>query len=510
MSSRVLATGGFGAANWAVLAAYLLVLVGMGAYFSRREKSTEDFFLAGRRIPWWAAGLSIVGTGLSAMTFMSVPAFAYRENWTYYVGAIVPVLLIPFVVAFYLPFYRRLNVTTAYEYLERRFNTVSRLVGTCFYISYELLRMALVLYLPALALAMVTKTDVSYCILAMGVLCIVYTVMGGIEAVIWTDVLQVVVLLGAAVLSLCLIGAGVDGGLARVFSESMAQGKFRMANPGWDPAGEVLWVIVLGSFFSNLMPNTAHQGVIQRYLAVRDLKAARRAAWVNGLSAVPIVALFLALGTALWMFYKVQNPGLLPRDLDAESIFPFFVTQQMPAGVAGLVVAGLFAAAMSSLDSGMNSIATVITTDVYRRFSRRADDRSALRLARCVTALSGVAGTGAALIMVAYSHQIGSVWRLFLKVLGLTGGALAGMFVLGIFTRRTHGVGVCIGAAAGSAAAIAAWRFNLCNGLLFGALGVGVCVVVGYGASLVLPAGGKDLAGLTIHTVGRKAESTLL
>ena len=494
--------GGFGTANWLVLAAYLTVMVAIGAYFSRRERSTDDFFLAGRRIPWWAAGLSIVGTGLSAITFMALPAKAYATDWTYFLGNIAPILVIPLVTAFYLPFYRRLNIRTAYEYLEKRFNLAARLIGSGFYVCFQFLRMAVVLYLPALALSTVTGLNVYHCILVMGLLCIVYTVMGGIEAVIWTDVLQVVVLFGSAVLCLCVIVAEVDGGLPAIISAGRQAGKLRLAKLDWDPTAAVLWVVVAGNFFNAFMPNTADQGVVQRYLTVRDLNAARRAAWVSGLSVIPTSLLFFTLGTALWAFYQA-HPQLLRPGLRNDEILPLFVIQQMPPGVAGLVIAGVFAAAMSSLDSSMNAVAAVVTTDVYRRFKPTADERRCLRLARWVTAITGAVGMAAALLMAGYHQQIKSLWDVFLAVLGLMGGALAGMFILGIFTRRAHAVGVCIGAAAGSTAAILAWQFSPLNSLLYGAVGLVTCVAVGYVASLLLPGRQNHLTGLTIHTPGQ-------
>ena len=495
----------FGWLNWTVLGGYLLAILLMGLYFSRREKSTDDFFLAGRRIPWWAAGLSIVGTGLSAITFMSHPTKAYLGDWTHLTGNLVPILIIPIVVLFYLPFYRRLNVTSAYEYLEKRFNLVARLIGGLLYICFQFLRMAVILYLPALALNTVAGLDIYTCILAMGVLCTIYTVLGGVEAVIWTDVLQVVVLMGAAIVCLGIISGKVDGGFGAVISKGLAAGKFKAANFTWDPKeGTLFLLIVLGRFFGDFMPNTADQGVIQRYLTVPDLKSARRAAWVGGLSVIPVSLVFFSLGTALWVFYQ-SRPELVPEGLQNDQILPLFMVQQMPAGVAGLAIAGLFAAAMSSVDSSMNSVSAVVTTDAYRRFRPRADERSCLVLARWVTALTGVVGTGAALVLAFYGREFGSMWDLFLYILFWMGSPLAGMFVLGIFTRRANGLGVCIGAAAGAIGILLVMNFTELHGMLYPVVGLGGCVVTGYLASLILPASKpRNLSGLTIHTTDKR------
>ncbi|MBL7220980.1 MAG: sodium:solute symporter [Phycisphaerae bacterium] len=497
--------GDFGWLNWTVLGGYLLAILLMGLYFSRREKSTDDFFLAGRRIPWWAAGLSIVGTGLSAITFMSHPTKAYLGDWTHLTGNLVPILIIPIVVLFYLPFYRRLNVTSAYEYLEKRFNLVARLIGGLLYICFQFLRMAVILYLPALALNTVAGLDIYTCILAMGVLCTIYTVLGGVEAVIWTDVLQVVVLMGAAIVCLGIISGKVDGGFGAVISKGLAAGKFKAANFTWDPKeGTLFLLIVLGRFFGDFMPNTADQGIIQRYLTVPDLKSARRAAWVGGLSVIPVSLLFFSVGTALWAFYDTR-PELIPPQFRNDQILPLFMVQQMPAGVAGLAIAGLFAAAMSSIDSSMNSVSAVVTTDGYRRFRPKADEKSCLRLARWATVLTGLVGTGAALIMASYGDQIKSVWDVFLGILFLMGSPLAGMFVLGIFTKRANGPGACLGAATGTAVILLLMYFTKLSGLLYPVIGLGGCVITGYLASLILPASKpRDLSGLTIHTTDKQ------
>ncbi|MDP6545917.1 MAG: sodium:solute symporter [Phycisphaerae bacterium] len=498
--AAVAADFSFGWLNWTVLGGYLFAILLMGLYFSRREKTTNDFFLAGRRVPWWAAGLSIVGTGLSAITFMGFPAKAYAGNWLHFTGNLVPILIVPIVILFYLPFYRRLNVTTAYEYLEKRFNLAARLVGGLLYICFQFLRMAVILYLPALALHTVAGLDIYACILAMGLLCSVYTVLGGVEAVIWTDVLQVVVLMGAAIVCLGIISNQVDGGLGAVISKGMDAGKFKAASFTWDPKTGALWLFIVGRFFGDFMPNTADQGVIQRYLTVPDLKSARRAAWVGGLSVIPVSLVFFSLGTALWAFYQ-SRPELVPTDLRNDQILPLFMVQQMPAGIAGLAIAGLFAAAMSSVDSSMNSVSAVVTTDAYRRFYPQASERSCLMLARCVTGLTGLVGTVAALVMASYADHFKSTWDLFLYILFWMGSPLAGMFVLGIFTRRANGLGVCIGATAGAIGILLVMNFTELHGMLYPVVGLGGCVVVGYLVSLLLPESKpRDLSGLSIHT----------
>lgn len=479
--------GGFGAVDWAVLGTYLAALVAMGVVLARRTSTTEDFFLAGRRIPWWAAGLSIFGTQLSAITFMAIPAKSYETDWIYLVQNLGIVLIAPLVVVVYLPFFRRLSVTSAYEYLERRFGLAARLFGSASFILYQLGRMGVVLCLPALALEAVTGLDVYVCIALMGALATAYTVMGGIEAVIWTDVLQVVVLVGGALLVLTMIGAGVDGGLGAVLSEASAAGKLRLADATWDWTRPTLGVILVGAVFNNLVPYTTDQAVIQRFLTTKDEAAARRAVWTNALLSVPASLLFFALGSALFVYYR-HHPGEVNPAAPVDQVLPWFVAAELPAGLAGLVIAGVFAAAMSSLDSSMNSIATAGVTDFYRRFRDGVTDERCLRLAKRLTLGLGAVGTGAAMLLA--STDLKSLLDTFLSLLGLLGGCLAGLFALGLFAPRVGQAAALVGVGVGTAALIAVRAQGELSGLLYAGIGAGTTFLVGVLASLLLPAPG--------------------
>jgi len=488
----------FGVLNTAVLIAYLSGLLMVGVYFSRREKSTSDFFLAGRRVPWWAAGLSIFGTQLSAITFMAIPAKAYATNWVYFLANMCIVLIAPAVVLFYLPFFRRLNVTTAYEYLEKRFNLAVRLLGSIAFILFQLGRMGIVLFLPALALSAVTGVHVHTCILLMAVLCTIYTVLGGIEAVIWTDVLQVVVLLGGALISLFIIAGGVEEGFGGIIAIGRASQKFHMFNWTWDVTVAAVWVVLIGNLLSNLFPYTADQAVVQRYLTTRDERQAARSVWTNAVLAVPASVIFFGLGTALFAFYR-SRPDLLNPTLKTDAILPWFIVRELPAGLSGLVIAGLFAAAMSTLDSSMNSVATVMVTDFYRRFNPGTRDNTCLKMARWLTVLLGMVAAGTALLMATY--EIKSLWDLYLKWLSLMGGILAGVFALGIFTQRAHGYGALVGAVISVVVLFMVVSYTRLHFFLYAAVGITTCSAVGYLASLVIPPIRRTMKGLTIFTI---------
>lgn len=489
----------FGLANYITFGCYLAILVLVGFYFSKREKTTNDYFLGGKRVHWWAAGMSIYATGFSAISFMSAPAKSYAVNWLYYLGVISLIPVILFTIYFFLPFVRNLNVTTAYEYLEKRFNVSVRLFGSAVFILFQFGRMAIVLLLPAIALATVTGLSVQTCILTMGLLCIIYTVLGGIEAVIWNDCLQVIVLLGGSLLLIGMIWFNTEGGLAAVLSVARADAKFTLVDLSWDWTMPALWVVLIGNMLSNLPPYITDQAVVQRYLTTPDIKQARRALWFNAWFMAPNGLLFFMMGTSLYVFYKMR-PELLNPTIPTDAIIPWFVVQNLPAGICGLVIAGIFASSMSSLDSSMHAVATTIVTDFYRRFKPGDSETFYLRLARILTTIIGLFGTTTALIMAA--SNIISLWEAYMKLLGLISGGIAGIFLLGILTRRSNGAGAFIGAIASALLVFAVQTYTSVHFFLYGAIGIVSAMIIGYLASLVLPAPPKNIEGLTVYTAG--------
>ena len=483
----------FGWINMSVIVVYLAALVGLGVYFSSRENGTEDFFLAGKRIPWWAAGLSIYATQLSAITFIALPAIPYVTNWVLYPAQLTMFLMAPVVVYWYLPFFRRLNVTSAYEYLERRFNLAARLFGSSTFIVFQLGRMAIVVFLPALALSAVTGMNVYASIIIMGVLATLYTVLGGMEAVIWTDVLQVFVLWGGMLLALGIIIADV-GGVGVVFETAKADSKLTMFNWDWGTLQMATWLIVLGNFALQFGPYTTDQAVIQRYMTTKSDEDAARSIWLNGLLTIPFGLLFFLLGTSLYVFFKM-HPDLLVLGMENDKVFPLFVSKKLPPGLSGLVIAGVFAASMSSLDSSIHSVATAITTDFYKRFKTDATDRQTLKIARVLTIVLGTIGTLLAIVLA--SWDVKSLLFLFQKLLGLTGSGLVGMFILGIFTRRANATGALTGAAASFLILLYIYLYTDVNFYMYAIVGILSTVVIGYVVSLLTPDSKKDITGLS-------------
>jgi solute:Na+ symporter, SSS family len=488
----------FGWINYSALVTYLLAMVGIGWYCAKRNRSTEDFFKASGRIPWWAAGMSIYATMLSSLTFMAVPAKAYATDWTFFWANVPILLLAPLVIHFYLPFFRQLNVTSAYEYLEQRFNLATRLYASAAFILFQLGRQAIVLLLPSLALATVSDLDVRTCVVLMGVLCVIYTAMGGIEAVIWTDVVQTVVLLTAAIVTLVLILLSTDGGLGGLWSTAIEEGKLHMFNWTLEPTtvANAFWVILVGNLFVNLIPYTSDQTVVQRYMTTKDEATAGRAIWTNALMAIPSTMLFFAIGTALFAFYR-NHPEQLNPARSTDAVFPAFIVENLPVGAAGLVIAGIFAAAQSTVSSSLNSVVTAMMTDFYGRFGGRVADARGLRIARWLTVINGIFATLAALALAELNKA--SLWDTYFNLVGLAGSGLAGLFALGIFTRRANGVSALAGALASAAVLYWVQQHTQIHFFLYAGIGIATCFVVGWLVGVCVPVAGKSLVGLTIY-----------
>ncbi len=484
----------FSVLNTLIIILYFGVLVWVGFYFSKRQRTQEDYFKGGNRIPWWAAGLSIYGTSLSAISFMAVPAKTYMTDWAYFMTKL-PLILIPIIVSgLFIPFYKKLDLTSAYEYLQQRFNLATRLLGSLTFIIFQLGRIGVVLYLPAIALNIATGWDVILCILLMGGVSLIYTLMGGIEAVVWTDVLQVIVLVGGIILCLTLISFDVEGGMKGIIHTGADYQKFEILNMALDWKQPTFWVVVISGFFSNLITYSTDQSMVQRYLSTRDIKAARNSIWTYTWVSLSIGWIFFFVGTALFAFYKAQPDTLLPAMASNDAIFPWYIISQLPDGVSGLLIAGIFAAAMSSLSSSMNSAATAYTIDFHSIFGWRG---SGLSVGRWATLIIGLAGITFALLFA--TLNVKSIWDEFLKIIGLITGGLGGVFLLGIISQRANGIGAFVGLLMSGVVQYFITIYQPIHFLLYTASGFLSCLIIGYLVSLIFPQYNKAVTGLTIY-----------
>ena len=496
----------FGVINNVILIGYLLGMVAIGFYFARRTKNTDDFFRGGKNVAWWAAGCSIFATMLSSLTYTGVPSKSYAQDWVYSVGNFMIPLVAVIAVYVALPFYRGIDATSAYEYLEKRFNRGTRLFGSASFTLFHVFRMAVVMSLTGMALAVATPLTPVQSVLVMGFMSILYCTMGGIEAVIWTDTVQTVILLGGALIALILLFSGIDGGWQGFLDHSQASDKFKITNLNLDATSAqiALWVIVVGGIAQNVSSYTADQAVVQRYMTTETRRLAAKSIWLNSGLAIVATFLFFGLGTALHAYYH-SNPEKLDPNITTDQIFPLFIAHEMPIGFAGLIVAGIFAAAQSTVSTSMNSTATTLVTDFMKPLNLCRTDRGYLRAARILTLLIGVLGTLIGLLFV--NPDIKSLFDEFLKIIGLFMGVLGGLFVLGAMTKRANGTGALTGAVVGAMTMYLVWKETSINGYLYTAVGISVCFVVGYLVSLLRPALGDDeLAGLTVYTMVGNAE----
>ena len=471
----------FGWLNWTILVLYLCAMLLMGFYFMRKENGADDFFKGGGRIPWWAAGISIYATMLSAITYMTIPAKAYTTNWTYY-PMLWMILLISFpVIKYYLPYFRKLNVTSAYEILEQRFNLFTRLLASTLFCIFMIVRMAIVLYLPSLALTAVTGIDIYLCIVLMGLVTIIYCTMGGVEAVIWGDVVQGLILVFGAIFAVIYLAVNTEGGVMGCIDIALANDKLRLFDwsNSWSQA--CWWVIIIGGLANNLISYTSDQTVIQRYLTTPDEKSAGRGILVNGVMSVFVSVAFYMIGTGLYTFYKTHPVELDVTMGQSDAIFPFFMMSQMPAGIAGALIAAIFAATMSTISSNINSVATAFSIDFWKRF-RRTTDSQLVVVARWASVVSGMIGLALALLMATWDIQ--SFLDFFNEALGLLTSGLGGLFFIAVFMKRVKGYAALTGFVLGEAVVFWMSECTDANFFLFGATGMVVSVVVAWLLSL--------------------------
>jgi SSS family transporter len=405
-------------------------------------------------------------------------------------------MLAPLVIRWYLPFFRRLSTASAYEYLEHRFNLLLRLYASAAFIIFQMGRMAIVIFLPSLAISTVSGIDLTLSVLLMGGVCTFYTMLGGIEGVIWNDVIQAVVMVGSALACIVMVMISLDGSLFELAAEAWHDGKLQTLDWSWSYVYATTWLIVGGSFFNNLVPYTSDQTVIQRYITTKDEAAARRSIWLNGIISPPSALVFFGLGSALYLYYKHQPQALHP-EVAPDSLLPLFAVEVMPMGMAGVVIAGIFAASQSSVSSSLNSVATVCITDILGRRLAASSDNRRLFLARAATGLTGVISTVAALVIA--TRNISSFLDAYLAIVALTGSGLAALFALGIFTRTGNALGATVGVIGSALVLFAVTKFTSLHFFLYGVIGFSTCAALGWTVSWLTGGSRKQLSGLTIR-----------
>jgi len=485
--------------DWTVIAIYMSAMLGIGLFFYLRDKhnSTADFFVGGRSIPFWAAGVSLYATNTSSISFIAIPAKAFETNWQYLTNNLVAVVGLIFVATWVVPLLRRLDLMSVFSYLETRFHPAIRMIASALAIVMQIgSRMSVVLFLPALAISTITGIDVVWSILIMGGITILYTALGGMKAVIWTDFVQVFVMFGGALLAIAYCVLSLDGGVSEFIEVAAAEDKTRLFDFSFDLTQATVWGFIFLVLFDVVLTFPKDQVLMQRVLSTKSDKEAGRSIWIFALIMVPGGFMFYLIGTALYAFYKAHPERMNPM-LSIDATFPLFIAAELPVGVTGLIIAGIFAAAMSTLSSIINSVATMASVDFYERLVPNVTPRKSVIFAELVTVAAGLVGIGAALVLSLF--DIRSLFDVSIQLAGLLGGGFAGAYTLGMFTRRANSPGVAIGIGSAIVLTTLAWAFDLVHPYFYLGLSIMLCIVIGYVASLFFPPPQRSLKGLTIY-----------
>ncbi|MET0936016.1 MAG: sodium:solute symporter [Luteibacter sp.] len=485
--------------DWVVIVLYLASMIGIGLYFYLREKknSTANFFVGGRSIPFWAAGISLYAANTSSISFIAIPAKAFESNWQYMTNNLIAVFGLMFVAVWIVPLLRRLDLMSVFSYLETRFHPAIRMIASALAILTQLgSRMSVILFLPALAIATITGISTTLSVILMGGFTIIYTAMGGMKAVIWTDVVQVVVKMGGAIFAIGFIIWHLHGGFGEFVGTAMADHKMHLLDFSFDLTKATVWGFLFLVLFDVVLTFPKDQVLMQRTLSTPSAKEAGRSIWAFAAIMIPGGFVFYMIGTALFVFYKAHPERMNPM-LPIDATFPLFIAAELPMGVTGLIVAGIFAAAMATLSGIMNSVATLVSVDFYDRLVKNRTPKQGVVFAEVSTVVVGLVGIGLALLLSRF--DVHSLFDVSIELAGLLGGGFAGAYTLGMFTRRANSPGVAIGIAASTVLTFVAWAFKLVHPYFYLAISIFLCIVIGYLASLCFPAPTRSLKGLTIH-----------
>jgi len=463
--------------DYAVVFFYMICMVGMGWSLSRKQENTEDFFVAGRAMPWMATGLSMIATLMSTLTYLGAPGEMIKHGVAQFLGFLALPMVFIIVWTLWVPFFMRLRLTSAYEYLEMRFGAGARLLGVILYLYMRFLWMGAVIYSASLALAFITQdtapgaiatltgglihfneTSWFYFVLVFtGVVSTAYTVLGGISAVIWTDVMQMIVLFLGAAFTLCVVAWETGTGPVVWWQEVTSISHMVPPLASWNLSerNTIVWTL-LGTFFWHVCTHASDQVTLQRYFSNPDLRSARKTAMVGIGMDITMQILLGMVGAALLVYY-LRRPGELPPGatspldpLFTDRIFPRFISHGLPIGVSGCVIAAIFAVAQSSIDSGINSTTTVIMVDLVRRYRKVSlSETQDLRLAQGLTLIIGVIVTAMGLMLsLAPKHY--NLVDLQLKSFNCVLGPLGAMFMSGILLRHVGQTPVVIAGIVGA------------------------------------------------------------
>lgn len=477
----------FSPLDYTVFAVYLVASVLVGVLFMREQKTIQHYFLAGRSVGFMLVGISILASLFSGISYLASPSEIYTHGFAFIFVTMSFFIATPIATVIFLPFFYRSRFFTAYQYLEERFSVQVRVLASSLFILRVLLWLALATYAPALAIEHVTGLPLWVTILCTGVLTTIYTTLGGMKGVIWTDVMQFAVLIGGQMVILFIALTKVPGGVGGVIEIGQAHGRFNVDFSFSLTARITFWGAIIGGTFVNLVQMATDQVSVQRYLSAKSLKDAKRSLWLKLALLLPMLLVFYFTGLTLFAFYQTHADPLATGAITkGDQILPYFVVNELPMGLPGLLVAAIFAASMSTISSGINSLTSATLVDFFQRLrksSQAMPEAAQLKLARYLTV-----GYGAVVIVLAFQvPRLGTLLEASNKVVGLVGGPLLGLFLLGMLFKRANAPGAVIGWLAGMGVLTPICFFTNVSFLWYAVIGVIATVLAGWTASWLFP-----------------------
>ena len=425
--------------DYAIIIIVLIINLYFGLRYAKNQNTTQNYFAAKGRVPAWAIGMSLLATLISSVTFLGYPSEGYSNNWILLVqGLMVPIILLG-TIWFIVPLYRKVIGLSTYEYFEKRFGSFARYYSSIAFVLRQFSSMGTVFFLLSVALTSMTGGDTFYIIIVVGLIIIAVNILGGIEAVIWLDVFQGFMLFASGILCVAVIIFSVKGGLPEILNVASANGRTGFGPYDADFTRLTFIVMVINGMFYAIQKYGTDQTVVQRYLTAKTDKAAIRASILGISLTVPVWALFMFIGTALFVYYR-QNP--LPEGTRPDAVFPYFIITRFPTGVIGFILAAMISAAICSLSADLNSLAAVGLEDFYKKARPNRPDNEYLRISKIIVVLSGLIaiGIGAIYLQAGNEGVLGVVFTLY----AIFSGGIVGIFLLGIFSARANRQGVNI------------------------------------------------------------------
>lgn len=432
-----------------VFLVYMAGIALLGSSFYKKNRTADDYTVGGGKLPSWVVGMSIFATFVSSISFLALPGKAYQSNWNAFVFSLSIPIASVVAVKFFVPLYRSLGSVSAYSYLETRFGPWARLYASLCYVLTQLMRTGSILYLLALPLKALFGWNIGLIIIVTGVCVVIYSMLGGIKAVIWTDAIQGIVLIGGALVCALVLIFSMPEGPGQLFEIGIEYNKFSLGSFGASLTESTFWVMLIYGLFINLQNYGIDQNYVQRYMTTKTDREAKSSALFGSLLYVPVSLLFFFIGAALFAFYKA-SPGLLPENLQsmgaADQVFPFFIVNQLPTGLTGLLIASIFAAGMSTVSTSVNSSATIALTDYYKRFiNPKASEKQSMRVLYLSSMVFGVFGVGVGMAMISVRSALDAWWNLA----SIFSGGMLGLFLLGYIARKAKNINAAIGTAVG-------------------------------------------------------------